>query len=961
MEHKKSIYKGLQFLDVWFTDTSLTSPDYFQITDFPTRLTAGKNIFKLRGKPGALKVGGYLNIEILDYNGSPIYYKIVDYIDEDKARVIAIYIYEDTSPGDCTITIIGESTNAPEDWQGRGNVKWTRTVAVNPNASNISEIVFEKLPQINITEQVGTHLDRVWTNGQYPTYSTGSVTYQSKNGQPVITLTGGKFTPDMATGTITVATPLNPSPTPNYPVSNNGYRSTIKKVLSPTSILLDQEYTVLTPTINNHTYTEFGSSSFSLIYESTPTYVATQNSESFAQIEIIGLEPATGDVSRIKTFMTNKGTVGDWELISDVELTETEIFVPTTASLYPDQSIGIFTSQSVINSYWTGSTYLGATISTAPTLTWTSASMQNAMSIVSATPISQNNQVHIVQTKEQYAGIFIASSSYKVTLDAIGTRSTDGLNPKLSVYLSGSATTALTNDLFNQELPKKLGKRLGFIEVLSDSQRFDDHVINFDTEYSGTGTLILVIESGTWQVADIRVTTDNDPGYTPNYTRIKTLVPTSHKSNNQLAFKVEYYNVAGERCKQSNISYNIDWEGGNRYIDGEYSMLTGSLYVADSLESGIAISGYTNSGFVRSLGYEGFDAGFPGFLLWSGSALNGQTSKGSAYSGVGLELYANTASYFRYSTRDNEIDVRTKTYFFGDPNSTYISGSNGLLEISSSNFLLSSSGDVFANDANFSGTAQANIILDKSIRITTTNSGSYLQQYTITATGQTAYRLVLDGTLGGNIVRKVEIQPILNYPIGEIKTPAIGSTKRLDVTISSLSSVCSIYDKFTNKYGIGTPASYNILYIPYGETIVLSVTDPTAATYIGGSYSPFDYTFDQLLTTNYNLRVSHSIVYTNIPLINTTSTITAFTSSILLVDTTAGSVTCAIPTAPVRGSVITIKKVGGTNSLILNPSSTTTIDGALTKTTTDASASIQLLYVDSARDYLILSAYGTWT
>ena len=67
MEHKKSIYKGLQFLDVWFTDTSLTSPDYFQITDFPTRLTAGKNIFKLRGKPGALKVGGYLNIEILDF------------------------------------------------------------------------------------------------------------------------------------------------------------------------------------------------------------------------------------------------------------------------------------------------------------------------------------------------------------------------------------------------------------------------------------------------------------------------------------------------------------------------------------------------------------------------------------------------------------------------------------------------------------------------------------------------------------------------------------------------------------------------------------------------------------------------------------------------------------------------------------------------------------------------------
>ena len=47
MKRKEAVYKGIQFTDVWFTDTSLTSPDYFQITEFPTRLTAGKNLFKL--------------------------------------------------------------------------------------------------------------------------------------------------------------------------------------------------------------------------------------------------------------------------------------------------------------------------------------------------------------------------------------------------------------------------------------------------------------------------------------------------------------------------------------------------------------------------------------------------------------------------------------------------------------------------------------------------------------------------------------------------------------------------------------------------------------------------------------------------------------------------------------------------------------------------------------------------
>jgi hypothetical protein len=46
MKRKEAVYKGLEFVPVYFQDTSLTSPDYFQITEFPTRLTAGKNLFK---------------------------------------------------------------------------------------------------------------------------------------------------------------------------------------------------------------------------------------------------------------------------------------------------------------------------------------------------------------------------------------------------------------------------------------------------------------------------------------------------------------------------------------------------------------------------------------------------------------------------------------------------------------------------------------------------------------------------------------------------------------------------------------------------------------------------------------------------------------------------------------------------------------------------------------------------
>jgi hypothetical protein len=716
MKRKEAVYKGLRDIPVYFEDTSLTSPDYFQITEFPLRLTAGKNLFKLRGHPTNLKLGGQIGLEVLDYNGNPIYYEIVNYLDEDKSRVIAIYIYTDTSPGDCTITIIAESnvingSTAPQEWQGRPNVKWSRSVPVNPNVSNISEIIFESEPTVTVDEIVGVQLNRIYSGStQFPIYTTGTVNYFSYNNQPAISITGGLFTSDMSTGTITVATPINPLPTPNFTISTTPYISTIKKILSPTTALLDTEYTAYSSqSIASHTFTSFNNSAFSLAYEATPTYVATQNSQSFAYIQINGLDPATGDVSRIKVFTNNNGTVGSYELVNDVELTETEIFIANTASLYPDTSIGIFTSQSIINAYWSAAAYQSSTVLTPPTLVFNTASIDNAMKISSSINLDATNTVLKIQNT--VPGIFIENSSYKVTIDALGTRS-GSVDPVLAIYVSGSSFYQDPTDFFNQQFPTKFGKRIGELRVTGDNQRFDDQVINFESDYTGTGVLQLVVESGNWQVADIRTTTDNDAGYSPNYTRIKTLIQTTHKIDNQISFKVEYYNVNGEKSKQVSYVYNKDWEGGNRYIDGNYSMLTGSLYVADSLESGIAISGYPNSGFIRSLGYEGFNAGYPGFLIWTGSALpsSAGTKGGGAYSGVGLELYANTSSYFRYSTADSEIDVRTNKFFFGNPSSSFISGSDGNLQISSSGFILSPQGNVTASS--FIAIQGGNVLFD---------------------------------------------------------------------------------------------------------------------------------------------------------------------------------------------------------------------------------------------------------
>jgi hypothetical protein len=696
MKRKETIYRGLDLINVFYEDTSLTSPDVFQITEFPTRLTAGKNLIKLKGHPDNLRIGSYLNIEILDFNGDPVYYEIINYIDEDKSRVIAIYVYDETSPGEATITIVGELRQingqlVPAEWEGRGNVRWSRTIQINPTISNNSEIIFETVPSASLTEQIGVQLDRSYPNNQqFPIYTTGIVKYFSYNNTPAFEISGGLFTQEMEGGTITVSSPVNPSPTPQYTPSTNTYQTTVRKVLSDTLMLLDDNFTVTSPqSIFTHTYTQFDYSPFSITYEADPIYIPTQNSESFANISLFGLAPSTGDVSRIKIFLNGNGSIGTWEQINDIELEETELFIDE-ANIFPDFRIGIFTSQSVIDTYWESKYYSGFVELSAPALMWTSSSIANAVHVVtgSAGDITAYNQVYTFQTKPAYAATFVSESSYKIIIDALGTRGnvSGNNNPKLSIFLSGSAFPFDDTDILNQELPVKLGVRVGELEVTSNSQRFDDTVFEFEAPSTGTASLIFVIESGEWTISDVRTTTDNDAGYTPAYSKIRTEIPTKHKSSNQYRFRIDYFNVDGVKSQQSTFINNVDWQGGNRYIDGDYSMITGSLYVADTLETGIAISGLPGTGFVRSLGYSGFEFGEPGFLLWSGSALSGSsgTKGGVPYSGVGLELYANIDNYFRFSTADSELDVRTQKFFVGN-STTFISASDGNLQITAPN------------------------------------------------------------------------------------------------------------------------------------------------------------------------------------------------------------------------------------------------------------------------------------
>ena len=711
MKKITSIVRNLDQLETYITDTSALSPNIFNLTFLPNEFTLGKNLIKFKGVPNVFQPGTDLLVEILDSNRNPIYHEVINVIESDQSRIIAVYIYDTTFSGDCTITFAGtlQSNNnvtIPSTWTNIVNAKWSIQLPVNTKSVNTSEIIFDSLnlPEVTIEEQIGVRLDRSYeSNQQFPTFTTGLIEFETTNDVSVAKIIGGEFRPEMIGGTLTVTSPVNPTPISTVPTSSaKSYSSKIQKVLSKDFIQLENKFLfTLSQSLSQHQYTKFDASSYSISYEASPNYIATQHSESFALTQIKNLDPATGDISRIKLYINSSGTIGTYEQINDILLEPTEIFVDATGSILPDVGVGFFTSQSIINQYWEAHTYIGKTEATAPTLTFSTSSLNNAVVVTPSVDYRDNNEALVFQTKPSLPGTFIKDSDYKIIFDAIGSKNSlsNFNNPKISIFLSGSAFNNNVTTTLNSFFPVSLGKKIGELELQTTEQRLDDQQFIFNADQTGNGSLLFVIESGQWQFSDIRTLTSAETGYTENYTRFRTDIPVKHKSNNEIKFKVEYYNIAGVKSTHETIIENKIFEGGNRYIDGGFSMLTGSLTVADTLNSGVEIVGLQNTGYVRSLGYEGFNQATGsspgGFLLFSGSALPTQTA--TSYEGVGLELVSDANNFFRYRTNPSVLDVHTETFFLGNPATQFISGSDGKLEISSSGYHIQNNGDITAS------------------------------------------------------------------------------------------------------------------------------------------------------------------------------------------------------------------------------------------------------------------------
>ena len=194
----------------------------------------------------------------------------------------------------------------------------------------------------------------------------------------------------------------------------------------------------------------------------------------------------------------------------------------------------------------------------------------------------------------------------------------------------------------------------------------------------------------------------------------KTPIPRDIRRDTPVIFKLRFLDENKSPAKHYDANrVNQDIEvtssvivinGTPTIIEQEDNLLRGSMFTGQAVGEGFETSG-RNSAFMKTVDYTGFvsasaGSGSGGIMFFSGSVLPGS---GDDYQGVGLEMFANTESFFKFRSNPSELDVRAAAFFVGSEKSQFISASGGSIEISSSGFHLGASGNLTASNFLFAG------------------------------------------------------------------------------------------------------------------------------------------------------------------------------------------------------------------------------------------------------------------
>lgn len=599
MLEKKRLKRNYIDVQTNIDDFNNLSEGILNITSLPEVFTAGKNLFKFSPNFDVIDIGSPIYIEILDSEGETIFHEVLEYQEKDNSINVSVYVYESTPPGECTLTILcsifvdrdGNPLNSEEIFDK--NYKYTHNLKVNNKKKNNSEIIYLHYPQVSIHEKTYSILEERFDSEKQQTITGFGDYFLSDEKVPILRARENLFKKDYENATIWFPYISN-EVVPNFTTSSFSYTSSVQKVLTPYQLYLENPlYVSSSRNISDEILSSINQPYYITYNNISKQRNSTKNIKSFAVVDIHGLDPEAGNVSRLKVFgKSSTKPNSSYELFYDGQIPEKNYLV-SSSNYFVEIPIGVFSDEITIYDFDTKTTssvnpysfWQTTSIKGAPTATISSGSnyLLNPISIKPDGNLSDKQEI-ILEQKPEYAASFKDNTLYSLVFSySVENNKYDLREPLLNVYASGSAFVNNT----------EYGAFVAEIPLTNHDDRFKlDYSINLPVNNIGTGVIKFLMRDGS-SISDIKILSKTNFGFTPDITRLYVPIKTDHR-NEFLDFKIEYFN---ESLQQSNITselYSIFFKGGNVYIYGDDSIITGSQEV-------------TNDSVIKSEGFKGID------------------------------------------------------------------------------------------------------------------------------------------------------------------------------------------------------------------------------------------------------------------------------------------------------------------------------------------------------------------
>lgn len=374
-------------------------------------------------------------------------------------------------------------------------------------------------------------------------------------------------------------------------------------------------------------------------FDATGSKVASNVTQSFANIKVSQLDTFAGDVKRVKVYRTSKGDISDYDLIQDILVESKELLTTTALSGSVVGEAGLFTTETLKKLWNTGS--LSAEL--------TSSRIDNGLSLKGSGYLRYTSSLNLTN-----------GNTYELGIDAFYSAST---NSDMGIYVSGSKNGATLIGTLNGTTPTK---------------NLKDQVYSFTLDKAEpTASLYFSQSQSEWHVGNISLKLSEDSAFSPSEISFVTSMPTV-LGNETYNFKFEFYDVNNNYVPVA-VTQSAVFTGGNNNIGGTLILISGSISASEagllalsqsvSGTIGVVTGSVSQSFYTSSL----YSASLQSSSLYISASVSGTISNVSQSVSGTISLVSQS-----FSSSLSTISASTATTF-SDVNSRIFTDATGLV------------------------------------------------------------------------------------------------------------------------------------------------------------------------------------------------------------------------------------------------------------------------------------------